>query len=251
MRRVCSIAIITINRDGRRLAKALQRDLEGADIYSCRMSRGGSLKALTVKLFNKYDGLIFISALGIVNRIIGPLVRNKLSDPAVVAIDTAGRFAISALSGHEGGANNLAYAAAASLGATPVVTTGKETHKKIIVGIGCRRGVSPNEVERAVRRALREKGISPEDVRVAATVDIKKGEKGLIKACSRLGLPLVFIPKDDIKNFKTPSTSEVVRRNIGLDGVCEPAALLAGRRARLISKKKAFGGIAIAIAREG
>ena len=147
--------------------------------------------------------------------------------------------------------SGVAYAVAASLGATPVVTTGKETHKNIIVGIGCRRGIGPDEVKRAVRRALRENDISMEDIRVAATVDLKKDEKGLIKACSGLDLPLVFIPKESIMNFKAPSPSEVVRRNIGLDGVCEPAALLAGRRTRLISGKRASGGVAIAIAKEG
>ena len=88
-------------------------------------------------------------------------------------------------------------------------------------------------------------------VRLAATIELKKYEKGLIEACHDLGLPLVFISRESIGNFKGGiSKSEVVKRHIGLDGVCEPCALLAGRRTGLILKKEAQDGVAIAIAEE-
>ncbi len=249
---MCSIAIIAINRDGKALAGRLKADFKNAKVFSVRMDRSGALKNLVREIFDKYDGLIFIAALGIVVRLIGPLARTKLSDPAVVAVDTAGRFAVSVLSGHEGGANRLAYLAAASLGASPVVTTGKEVHKKFILGIGTRRGAAADDIGRAIAKALKKKDIKPDEVRVVATVDLKKTERGLIEACSSLGLPLVFIPKEEIKNFRGAiSKSDVVRRHIGLDGVCEPCALLAGRAARLILKKEILCGIAVAIAEEG
>ena len=54
-----------------------------------------------------------------------------------------------------------------------------------------------------------------------------------------------------MSNFKGPvSSSELVKRNIGLEGVCEPCALLAGRRAKLICPKQIINGVTIAIARE-
>jgi cobalt-precorrin 5A hydrolase len=123
--------------------------------------------------------------------------------------------------------------------------------KRIIVGIGCRKGVSEDIIKKAILNSLKEKDVSLTEVRLAATIDIKRNEKGLIGACSQLGLPLVFIDKERIKSFCGEiKSSEVVRRNLGLKGVCEPCALLAGRKAKLISKKKIYHSVVIAIARE-
>jgi len=246
------IAIISINKNTEKLAKKLKPSFENAKIFSGRMAQKCVLKNLVGGIFKEYEGLIFIGALGIAVRLISPFIKNKLSDPAVVSVDSAARFAISVLSGHEGGANKLAFLAASYLGALPIVTTGKEVHKKFILGIGTRRGIDSHSVERAIKKAIKKKRIKLEDVRMVATVDLKKNERGLIKGCSDLDLPLFFIPKESIRNFKGDiSVSEVVRRNIGLDGVCEPCALLAGRRAKLILKKEILGHVAVAIAREG
>ena len=67
-------------------------------------------------------------ATGIVVRMIAPLLRSKDKDPAVVAIDDAGKFAVSLLSGHLGGANGLAGRCASLLGGTPVITTATDAH---------------------------------------------------------------------------------------------------------------------------
>lgn len=72
--------------------------------------------------------LICIMAAGIVVRQIAPYLQHKARDPAVVVLDEAGRFAISLLSGHLGGANELARRAAALVGATPVITTATDVH---------------------------------------------------------------------------------------------------------------------------
>ena len=69
------------------------------------------------------DGFVLFVAAGAAVRIVGPLVRDKLTDPAVVCVDEAGRFAVALCGGHAGGANSLARSVAATLGATPVVTT--------------------------------------------------------------------------------------------------------------------------------
>ncbi len=245
------IAIITINKDGKNLAKKLKPDFPNAEILNGRMNQKGALKNLAGSIFNEYDGLIFIAALGITVRLIGGLIKSKFHDPAVVSVDTAGRFSISVLSGHEGGANRLAFLVAASLGALPVITTGKEVHKKFILGIGTRRGIDSDKVKSAIRKAVEKKKIDPEAIRLVSTVDLKKNEKGLIKACHDLGLPLIFISKESIGNFKGRiSKSDVVKRHIGLDGVCEPCALLAGRRTELILRKQTQDGVAIAIAEE-
>lgn len=246
------IAIITINKNTDKLARKLKSCFKNAKIFKGRMTERGQLKNLVRSIFNKYEGLIFIGAVGIAVRLISPLTKSKLSDPAVVSVDSAARFSVSLLSGHEGGANRLAFLVAASLDALPVVTTGREVRKKFILGIGTRRGIGSQNVKRAVKKAIKKKGIKLEEIRIVATVDLKKNEPGLLKACSDLDLPLVFIPKQSIRNFKgNISVSEVVRRNIGLEGICEPCALLAGRRTRLIFKKEVLGQAAVAIAQEG
>ncbi len=244
------IAIIAINKAGLNLAKKLKTGFPNAEIFCKRTPDKTGLKNLVERAFDEYEGLIFIAAIGIIVRLIGPLAKDKLSDPAVVAIDSAGRFAISVLSGHEGGANNLAFLAAARLGAFPIVTTATEVHKKIIVGIGSRRGINPAQVKRALIHALKKKKIKLNEIRLVATIDLKKDEQGLLKACADLELPLVFISKNEIKNFNHISESKVARRRLGVDGVCEPCALLAGRRTKLIAKKEIFGGVTIAIAGE-
>ncbi len=73
--------------------------------------------------FHAYDAYIFIGALGICVRTIGPLAIDKHTDPAVVCVDSTGRQVISVLSGHIGGANDLTLQVASLLGATPVITT--------------------------------------------------------------------------------------------------------------------------------
>ena len=72
-------------------------------------------------------GHVFVAATGIVVRCIAPLLRHKADDPAVVVCDQAGRFAISLLSGHLGGANALAERVAACLGGQAVITTATDS----------------------------------------------------------------------------------------------------------------------------
>ena len=73
--------------------------------------------------FSRYDNLVCVMATGIVVRILAPLIVHKTSDPAVVVLDQKGRHAISLLSGHLGGANDLAREMAAISGGDPVITT--------------------------------------------------------------------------------------------------------------------------------
>jgi cobalt-precorrin 5A hydrolase/precorrin-3B C17-methyltransferase len=69
------------------------------------------------------DAFVLFLATGAAVRIVAPLLSAKATDPAVVCVDEAGRFAVALCGGHAGGANHLARTVAAALGATPVVTT--------------------------------------------------------------------------------------------------------------------------------
>ena len=76
----------------------------------------------------------FFSATGIAVRTIAPFVVSKKTDPAVVVIDEQGSYAISLLSGHLGGANELTEFAAESIGAQPVITTGTDVNHNFCGG---------------------------------------------------------------------------------------------------------------------
>lgn len=85
------------------------------------------------ELFNWADALIFIASCGIAVREIAPHVRDKQTDPAVIAIDELGGFVIPLLSGHIGGANAMALQIADQLKATPVITTATDINKRFSV----------------------------------------------------------------------------------------------------------------------
>lgn len=85
--------------------------------------------------FEEADALIFIGACGIAVRSIAPYIVSKKQDPAVLVLDECGKFVISLLSGHLGGANELTQTVAEILGAQPVVTTATDLHKRFAVDV--------------------------------------------------------------------------------------------------------------------
>jgi cobalt-precorrin 5A hydrolase len=207
---------------------------------------------LTALLFPVCRNLVYAAPCGVVVRALAPLVKGKFEDPAVVVLDVGGRWAVSLLSGHEGGANDLAVRVANLTGAEPVVTTTTEALKSVIVGIGCRRGTPAERIVAAIRGALAEADVSLEEVRLLASAEVKADEAGLLAAAEALGLPIRFIAADEIRvSLREFSHSDFVQGRVGLPAVAEPAALLAGRRTRFISRKKTYNGITIALAREG
>ena len=103
---------------------ALARRL--ADALGGTVTRGGrevSASAWAALHFPTADALVFVGAAGIAVRAVAPLVSSKYTDPAVVAVDERGRYAVPLLSGHLGGANDLARDIAALCGAEAVITT--------------------------------------------------------------------------------------------------------------------------------
>jgi cobalt-precorrin 5A hydrolase len=119
-----------------------------------------SLREGLTEGFHRADGHLFIMATGIVVRMIAPLLVSKATDPAVVVMDEAGRFAISLVSGHIGGANRLAEEAAAVVGAEPVITTATDTHGiPSVDGVASERGLvveNPSAIK-GINMALLEK----------------------------------------------------------------------------------------------
>jgi cobalt-precorrin 5A hydrolase len=254
-----TVAVITLSREGACLADRLVQKLPGCHLYlhetvthNHNADRFSSILELTGVLFPQCEALIYIAPCGIVVRSIARHLVHKTRDPAVVVVDVRGRWAISLLSGHEGGANDLAVIVANIIAAEPVITTTTEALKTLIVGIGCRRGIASHRIVEAVNETLKEAGLDLSLVRCLASADIKSDEAGLLTAAGELGVPLRFISSDELRNCVFDfQHSDFVEKKVNLPAVAEPAALLAGRRSKLIIKKRAYNGVTVAVAEEG
>ena len=299
------------------------------------------LKQWCARCFAEAEALIFIGAAGIAVRTIAPFRKGKTQDPAVLVLDEAGAYVISLLSGHIGGANELALETAALLGAQPVITTASDVRglpavdvfakknglaiesmqaakqlaaallrgdpvgvfcsgtvdgalppgffaaetgrwqyllwiserrmmqeekrrylageqavvlslipRAVTLGVGCRRGKEAEPILQAVRRALADAQICKEALAGAASIDLKKKEQGILRACERLGVPFVTYTAQELAAVKGSfSPSEFVKKTTGVDNVCERAALaLAGNSGRLEVGKQAENGVTVALA---
>lgn len=93
------------------------------------------LSQWTGRMFKEKRAMIFVSAAGIAVRAIAPWVKDKMTDPPVVAVDEGANFVIPLLSGHVGGANELAVCIADWLEAVPVITTATDVNGKFAVDL--------------------------------------------------------------------------------------------------------------------
>jgi cobalt-precorrin 5A hydrolase len=251
-------AVISLSSEGSRLAARLKAVWDTCDVYlhadvqeMPQARRFDRIMELTQEIFPLYEGLVYIAPTGVVVRAIAPCLRHKTVDPAVVAVDAGGRWAVSLLSGHEGGANDLALKVGNLLDAEPVISTTSEACRNLIVGVGCRRGATAEAIVSAVREALLTAGSPLDRVRLLACAEIKASEPGLLEAASQLELPLRFISADEIRNTTHMFTrSDFVQQMVDLPAVAEPAALLAGRRTQLLLPRQIFNGVTVAIALE-
>ena len=329
-----TIGIIAFTKAGCALAKKLADGLGLGSGSVCGPARFadelgidayGSLDAWTQAHFTTDDALIFVGASGIAVRAIAPHVRDKFSDPAVVSVDEAGRFVVPLLSGHVGGANELAREVAAITGGQAAVSTATDVNglfavdewaarhgfailersiaKEIsaalldgrpvgfksdfeldekpsgvtegaadigfvvslddsampfprtlhlvprvaTVGVGCRKGTDPSALEQAVADALAEANVSAKAVTAIASIDVKKDELAILELASKMGWSPVFYTADELAAVPGEfSSSDFVKRTVGVDNVCERAACASG--GELVLGKQAGGGITVAIA---
>ena len=329
-----TIGIIAFTKAGCALAKKLADGLGLGSGSVCGPARFadelgidayGSLDAWTQAHFTTDDALIFVGASGIAVRAIAPHVRDKFSDPAVVSVDEAGRFVVPLLSGHVGGANELAREVAAITGGQAAVSTATDVNglfavdewaarhgfailersiaKEIsaalldgrpvgfksdfeldekpsgvtegaadigfvvslddsampfprtlhlvprvaTVGVGCRKGTDPSALEQAVADALAEANVSAKAVTAIASIDVKKDELAILELASKMGWSPVFYTADELAAVPGEfSSSDFVKRTVGVDNVCERAACASG--GELVLGKQACGGITVAIA---
>ena len=332
------IAIISVSEKGYELSLKLKELLDKDSTIIRTDLFHKNVKKSFMYAFSEYDGIIAIMASGILIRSIAPLIDSKISDPAIVNIDDNGKFVISTLSGHLGGANKLTHKIAALLHATPVITTSTDVNKKlgidvlakdlyldvinpkeilffnksilegkkldfyinpekkfsylftylnkntleinlsvnfsskissdeiriildehelilrekkIVVGIGCKRGKKCSDIYNALKQSLDELNLDITRVNSIASAEIKNNEKGLIELSDTLEIPLQFVSMDKLKLFKSKDVqkSKFVYSKFGIYGVCEPSALIcAGFDSKLLYKKTSYNGVTISVA---
>lgn len=120
------IAVFSFTQKGGELGDTLiQMTNHEIKHYKNREVSGG-IKSLIERAMENYKSIVFISSTGIAIRFITPYIKHKTKDPAIISIDDLGRFTISLLSGHLGGANKLTKEIANYIDSIPVITTASD-----------------------------------------------------------------------------------------------------------------------------
>lgn len=135
---------------------------------------------------------------------------------------------------------------------------------RVAVGIGCRAGSSADDIEAAIRTALARYALAAAgeaaraetgEVAVVATLDAKADEPGLVACCARHAWPIAAFTRAQLDAalarasrhaFSAPSAP--ARERFGIDGVCEPCALLAAPNGTLLIPKTIVAGVTVALA---
>lgn len=367
-------AIVAISRKGAALARSLAASLWGektlylerrlVNRWDDATSFDLPLRPVLQQLFAEYRSLVLFMPVGAAVRLLAPCLQDKHHDPAVVCVDDAGRFAVSLLSGHVGGADLLTQEVARILGATPVITSasyvtgtlavdllgqefgwyleaesltvtrasaavvngklvgvyqeagesnwwtydgplpenirvydsleslvaspcvaaliitdrenlvawclGGEIGDKfvvlyrprtLVVGMGCRRGVSMEELEQLLINTFQQHNLALQSLRCVATAELKKDEPGINQLADKYGVPVYCYGAEELNRvFQSavsgqppavsgPTASAAAHRLLGLWGVSEPAALLASGSKELLVTREKTARATIAVAR--
>ena len=329
------ITVISLTERGRVLSEHISEALSDFELRRFCFTKHtdekaeafDDLAALTERIFPEYDALIFVCACGIAVRMIAPHLRDKQTDPAVLAADERGQYVIPLLSGHLGGANALAKSLAEKIGAQAVITTatdiggqfspdsfaaangliisdmsaaktiaaavlngekiglqcaypyrnlpqelvtGEQTPcgivitaavnaapypvtlhlipKNIVLGIGCRKGVSAEQIKGTVQAVLAENNLNPERICKAASIDLKAHEVGLLQFCEAYGIELQTFSADELMQVSGDFThSDFAKHITGADNICERSSVLCSG-GTLVIRKTARNGVTAAAA---
>lgn len=145
------LAIISFTENGIKLSQTVAKSLSGSKVTlytKCSRYTAEDLKVQRVKeslqvwtaqRMAEGDALLFIGACGIAVRAIAPNLTDKLHDVPVLVMDEEGQYVIPILSGHVGGANELARELADLIDARPVITTATDVQKKFAVDLFAKR----------------------------------------------------------------------------------------------------------------
>jgi len=364
-------AIVAVSKNGSLLASRLKQVYgDQTDLYvvskfseyaSDCISYDLPLRPVVSRIFKTYDTIVMFLPVGAVVRLVSPHLKTKTVDPAVICVDEMGKFAVSLVSGHIGGADEATQKISDVLGSIPVITSashvldsisvdllGKEwgwvlacdpdtitrssaaiinggsigvyqnsgqtdwrgelesldnavSHydslvdlldssvdvrlvvsdmniesetettsqngkdivlyhpKSLVVGMGCRRGVSADKLNELLINSFEESGLSLSSISAFATAEIKRDEPGLMELCEAYGVPLYCYSVEELNSVFDKETdreddfyldrSEKAHSLLGVWGVSEPASLLTAKSSDLVMHKRKSECATVAVAR--
>lgn len=122
--------------------------------------------------------------------------------------------------------------------------------REYVVGFGCKRGKNVSEIDRFITKTIKKKGISIRQIFAISSVSQKQDEQGIIEWCRTEGIPFFTYTAEELQEVTGTFTKSVfVKNQVGVDNVCERAAVKAcGEGGKLICPKVAENGMTIAIA---
>lgn len=123
--------------------------------------------------------------------------------------------------------------------------------KTLILGIGCNRGTSEEEIEGVIRQTLKELSLSFLSVRGIASIDLKKDEPALLSLCEKYGWSAHWYTAEELNGIPVEQPSPTVYKYTGVYGVSEPAAKRAAGTSTLLLTKKKAGNVTLSVARIG
>jgi cobalamin biosynthesis protein CbiG len=118
----------------------------------------------------------------------------------------------------------------------------------LVAGIGCRKGTSREEIMTAITRVFAQHRLALGSLAGLASIDIKAHEKGMLEAAQALGIPITFYSADELQGITIPTPSSMVKKHIGVESVCEAAALKQTGQTTLVVPKQIRGRTTLAIA---
>ena len=247
------IRIISLTDAGKALGERLQTAMKGSEHWH----KPKPFSERVQEAFSQGERLILICATGIAVRTLAPVIKHKLTDPAVLVLDELGEFVIPLLSGHEGGANDWAAEVTDILGAQLVMTTAKPYLKPVYsVGMGCERGCPSDHLAELLSNCLAQAGLELRQIQNINSIDIKADEVGLMTLAQHLGKPFNTYDAAALNTVDEllSTRSDYVFSVVGVNGVAESAALYAaqqitGEAAELVLVKQKTARATCAIAR--
>lgn len=213
------IAVISVTEQGDFIANKI-RETYTIDLFSKKQTESFEINSISKLCMENYSAVIYIASTGIAVRSIAPYIKNKVIDPAVIVIDCTGKYVISLLSGHLGGANKLTREIAGKVGALPIITTASDN-----LGF-----LAPDLL-------AKENGLEIEDLIKMKTIAalLVAGEKvafldedSQIKPPAGYGVDnlykyqaLVYVTNKDKIDFPNANTLKLIRKNIILGVGCK------------------------------
>ena len=205
-------------------------------------------KKFAVDLFAKRNSLYIANKDGIV----------KVSSKILAGKE----ITMSIEAGHEiiGGESGIRFVPYPPAGVADVVVTSKDDMfdtslllkpREYVIGIGCKKGKKADEIDDFILKAIKKKGISIMQIFALSSISQKQNEQGIIEWCRTEGIPFFTYTAEELQEVTGTFTKSVfVKNQVGVDNVCERAAVKAcGEGGKLICPKVAENGMTIAIAR--